>query len=436
MNIIPRGPSLGEMLGQGLSDIATHFADRYSSTKALRALGFSDAQAKAYAHLGPQIQQQAVQSKLQEQQQQASNAAINQILGQGLPPVNFQQQSPMQALPPSTAPQMAQMQQARQAPQQNPIEQASSVLQNPAFQKLQKQAQDAQQLQQQQLAPKGQVTAPQALGALPGESQAIIANQLAQQKEPSIKDQIQQVRRQKQALAGANLPVQQRLALQNSLDSKEAQLRKEERDLRKESLEERKFDYQQRKEINKETLPIFKDINEKAKAAKDSDQRLNRIEELLNKGKVQDNFFIRSLEGLKHNKYFGAIAEGIQRLLTNKDTQEFEKLSSDFVKDAKQFFGSRITEAEVQLFLKTVPSLAQTNEGKKRVIRNMRIFNQAAGLRQKAMNQVIRDNGGQRPSNLEEQIEDRIGRQLDVLKAEFTQGPTIEQFSIKPGLNL
>jgi hypothetical protein len=299
----------------------------------------------------------------------------------------------------------------------------------------------------------------QALGQLSGASYAQAAPAGMQQVLGGLKNQPQDMVLQSvlKGLPQNNVPMQQAMmpqqmeqqpglaqaqgtslaeALQKPRINPQQRLKLAEMQQRKE-LAERKLSQTDQARVDKETLPVFKDVNDKAKAAKDSDQRLNRIEKLLNEGNVQDNFFIRSLEGLKHNKYFGSIAEGVQRLITNKDTQEFEKLSTDFVKDAKQFFGSRITEAEVQLFLKTVPSLAQTNEGKKRVIRNMRIFNQAAELKQQAMRQVIKQNGGKRPSNLEEQVDELIGPQLDALKNEFTQGPTIQSNKgLLPTVNL
>ena len=279
---------------------------------------------------------------------------------------------------------------------------------------------------QQQMQPQMQPQLQQALGGLQGQPQDMIIQNLmkglgAQQQasQPMVQQpqQQQQGSIEQQGTSLAQALTRPRLNPQHRLKIEEMKQRKE--------LAERKLNQADQARVDKETLPTFKDINEKAKAAKDSDQRLNRIERLLDKGRVQDNIFIRSLGGLKSNKYIGGIADAIGTLISNKDTQEFEKLSTDFVKDAKQFFGSRITEAEVQLFLKTVPSLSQTNEGKRRVIRNMRIFNEAAELKQKAMNQIIKENGGTRPANLESLIDDRIGGQLDALKNQFTEGDTI-----------
>jgi chemotaxis protein histidine kinase CheA len=421
MNIIPRGPSIGELLGQGLSDIATHFADRYSSTKALKGLGFSDAQAKAYAHLGPQIQQQAVQAKLQEQQQQASNAAINQILGAGLgqtqpyqPQTQFQAQPQVQQQPQS----MAQQIQLPHERQQAAIQQATSIAQNPAFRKLQEQQQSAQALQQQQLMKQ---LAPQAQRQPTGEQQAILQAQAqqAQRAEPTLKQQIEQVRNQKRALAAANLPVNQAIALHQQLENKEKELRREAREERKEALEERKLSAVEQRYVDKETLPVYKEINDKAKASKDSNIRLGRMEHLINRGQLSNTAFYNGVKALGKIPGIGGYIESIAESFLSPDTQEFEKLSTDFIKDAKQFFGNRITQQEVAMFLKTVPNLSQTNAGKHRVIRNMRIFNEAAGLRKKIMDEIIRDNNGKRPADLESLIEERAEPQLNALAEQF-----------------
>jgi len=421
MNIIPRGPSIGELLGQGLSDIATHFADRYSSTKALKGLGFSDAQAKAYAHLGPQIQQQAVQAKLQEQQQQASNAAINQILGAGLgqsqsyqPQAQFQAQPQVQQQPQS----MAQQIQLPHERQQAAIQQATSIAQNPAFRKLQEQQQSAQALQQQQLMKQ---LAPQAQRQPTGEQQAILQAQAqqAQRAEPTLKQQIEQVRNQKRALAAANLPVNQAIALHQQLENKEKELRREAREERKANLEERKLSAVEQRSIDKETLPVYKEINDKAKASKDSNIRLGRMEQLISRGNLSNTAFFNGIKALGKIPGIGGYIESIAESFLSPDTQEFEKLSTDFIKDAKQFFGNRITQQEVAMFLKTVPNLSQTNAGKHRVIRNMRIFNEAAGLRKKVMDEIIRDNNGKRPADLESLIEERAEPQLNALAEQF-----------------
>lgn len=184
-------------------------------------------------------------------------------------------------------------------------------------------------------------------------------------------------------------------------------------------LAERKMTAAEQRDINKETKEIYHETNKAAKSARDSDIRLGRMEELVNKGNLSNTAFYNGMKAMSSLPGVGGFFESIAQSFLNPDTQEFEKLSTDFIKDAKQFFGNRVTEQEIGMFLKTVPTLSQTNPGKKRVIRNMRIFNEAARVRQNAMKDVIKANGGKRPEDLETLIEEVASSRLDALASEF-----------------
>ncbi len=410
MIMLPARSSLGDILGQGLSDLATHYADIKTNENALKKMGIDPLKAQGLARLNPALQQQALGNLFAQQQQAQSNQAINQILGLGLGQQQPQAYAPqVTAQPQSGAPSRMPMPQLPHEAQQAAIQQATSIAQNPAFRKLNEQQQGAQALQQQQLArPQG---AP-AQAPITGEQAAILQAQAQQRKEPTLKDQIEQIRAQKRALAAANLPANQAIALHQQLEAKE-------RDLRKESREERKLEQMSQKEIDKETLPTYHEINKTAKAGKDSNIRLGRMEQLINKGNLSNTAFYNGIKALGKLPGIGGYIESIAESFLSPDTQEFEKLSTDFIKDAKQFFGNRITQQEVMMFLKTVPNLSQTNAGKKRVIRNMRIFNEAAQVRKDIMDKLIQQNGGKRPANLEALIEQEASPQLDTLASEF-----------------
>jgi len=104
------------------------------------------------------------------------------------------------------------------------------------------------------------------------------------------------------------------------------------------------------------------------------------------------------------------------------DAQELDKLSSDYLKDIKEVFGAKITESMIQQFLKTVPTLSQSKEGRERIIRNLDIFSQAADIRYDVMHDIIEENGGKRPRNLEAKVEKRANKELDRLAEKFKVG--------------
>lgn len=202
-----------------------------------------------------------------------------------------------------------------------------------------------------------------------------------------------------------------------------------------------KFEYQKAKdqfEINekqqqiadKETLPIYNEITKEAKAAANNDKRLNKQEELIKTGKLNNPLFASAIKTIS-NGIFG-FGIDLSHLL-NPESQQFEKLSNDFLKEAKAIFGSRLTDADLNAFLKTVPTLSQSNEGKARVIQSLREFNDATKTRKRVMDGIIKENNGHRPRNLDSLIEERSSAELDGLaekfKRDFSDVPETQSFA-------
>jgi len=188
---------------------------------------------------------------------------------------------------------------------------------------------------------------------------------------------------------------------------------------RKQALEERKFQIAEQRDIDKETKPFFDKITKESREAKKNDMRLNRMEELVRKGNLTGPLLSSVLETASK----GIFGLGIDLTgLINADSQEFNKLSKDFLKGAKEIFGSRITDFDAKAFLSTVPSLLQSDEGKMRVINNLRLFNDASAVERQALEQIIEENNGRRPRNLESLVEKRSKEILDNLADQFKKG--------------
>lgn len=175
---------------------------------------------------------------------------------------------------------------------------------------------------------------------------------------------------------------------------------------------------------DKETLPVYKDIVKSGKDAQENIMRLDRMQELVNKGNLPEGLFNSVLEGLSDR--LGIDISGIQ----NADAQEFKKLSKDFVKNAKSFFGARLTDMDLKTFLQTVPTLSQSNDGRQRVINNLRNLEEAKVIRKQALDSILRANNGRRPRDIEQQIDDLSKPFLDELAKKFksgTYGPSDRQ---------
>jgi hypothetical protein len=172
----------------------------------------------------------------------------------------------------------------------------------------------------------------------------------------------------------------------------------------------------------KETKDVRKEIRGQARAARENNMRLDRMSKLNESGKLISAGYNELL------KKFGLDVP----ILKNPASQEFDKLSNDMFRNIREIFGARITNLEVDAFLKTIPTLSNTKEGRIRIIKNLKALNEGASLRLKAMNEIIKENRGVPPYNLGEQIEERISPELDKLSTRFVEGePTPTSSSLQ-----
>jgi len=84
-------------------------------------------------------------------------------------------------------------------------------------------------------------------------------------------------------------------------------------------------------------------------------------------------------------------------------------------------FGSRITDQDLKAYMAQIPTLSNSDAGKLKIIEDMKIANKADKVRAKAMKDIIKENGGNRPANLQLLVEERIADELDKLSKEFVE---------------
>lgn len=233
------------------------------------------------------------------------------------------------------------------------------------------------------------------------------------------------------------------------------QARKEQRDVQK--------------EINKSTQKYYDEVLEKGKAAKNTIKRLNHMEKLSKEGELPPAELYKFLSKLENvpSTYGGAIGGGLGTLAGGligalggpagsiagaaagagygaaaggaiggllgpiagtiktafarqyKDTEEFEKLSADFIRDAKAIFGGRITDADLNAFFQSVPTLNQTAQGRLKIIKNLKAFNEAALAESQALEEVIKENSGERPADLRFLVQKRVEEKLNDAAQQF-----------------
>ena len=228
-----------------------------------------------------------------------------------------------------------------------------------------------------------------------------------------------------------------------------------------ESKQKRIERHEQEKTASKETQQYYSTVLSEEKAAKQSDLSTNKMLKLIDKGNLPSSTFysiFKNLEdhitpatgigagaalgaglgsivpgigtaiGATAGGAIGALIQPVATLLRAAqrkiapDTEEFEKLSAGFISGAKAVFGSRITDSDLKHFMQTVPTLSNTDAGKRAIIKNIQLANKGIELKAKAMKAIIKENGGMRPVDLQIQVEDRVAPQLDKLAKDFING--------------
>lgn len=178
--------------------------------------------------------------------------------------------------------------------------------------------------------------------------------------------------------------------------------------------------------ITKEQMPVFETEAEKLEAkrvsdlageisndfqsAQSEDMRLDRMEALDEKGNLSTPFMVKTLQTF--NMPLG--------VLSNPDSEEFAKLEAEFLRDVRQVFpGGRITNYEIQAYLKGVPNLLNSAEGRRSIIRNRRLINDAKKARYNAYKEILKEHGGRKPPNLDIMIQERTSAEMARISDEF-----------------
>lgn len=386
------GSGLGQGLGEGLMFLAQRKLDNMAEQKKQQQ------GSKFWQSLGisPEIA-----SGLASAPENVQKSFLDRLEGIG---VGGQQQSPQQ--------QMMEQQAAPVLQQQRQMEQASS--QQPSSPQLNMQT--------------GQPSLQDVLSGL-SSGQPIAQHQLLNQQQKQINPLLQNVLQQ-QALKEAvpmekeeprrlssltgeptqvqRVPQQQVQAQQKgglTLGATPTERRHREMlDLKREAAEKKEIS--EKYKLSKETR---KEIVQKAQAARQDLKDLNRLEDLEKEGKLDTPGYVEFLK-----------RSGLDiPALMEPGSEEFQKVAATFMRNASTYLGGRVSNYELEQFLKTIPSLSQSPDGRKRVISNLKYITRSALEYNDAMKEVIAENKGIPPYDLDEQIDTKVEKRLDKLANQF-----------------
>lgn len=98
--------------------------------------------------------------------------------------------------------------------------------------------------------------------------------------------------------------------------------------------------------------------------------------------------------------------------MVNKDTQQFAKTIANFISGAKNIFGSRVTNFDLEAFLKRLPGLLNSSDGRRIIIEQMNLQNKRDMLHNKLLRDGIQHyDNNYSFAQVTKAVDDRIARE-------------------------
>lgn len=158
-------------------------------------------------------------------------------------------------------------------------------------------------------------------------------------------------------------------------------------------------------------LPLYQESQTKKQALEHEQDSLGTLSELSPQ--------ISGWQRLNINPTTGAL---IIPALASPEAQRFVKTVNDFTVNAKDSFGARVSNFELDRFMQRLPTLANSVEGREQIIKQMQIINEMNLLRNQALQDVFEEHGGIRNIDYDaaERITDKMTKtRMNELKNDF-----------------
>lgn len=189
----------------------------------------------------------------------------------------------------------------------------------------------------------------------------------------------------------------------------EKKVEKEEQKLKRETKEKEENNIRESFKLHK---PYIDEVRKAYKGSKEEGLHLDVLENLRKK-KTLTTPLMYSLLG-KLGIPLGA--------LNNPDSELFEKTGVDLTKNVKDFYGSRPTNLDVSLYLRSIPTLENSDEGKQVVIDGIRLFKEPKKMENQIVNDLLKEyEGKQLPLNFEGEVQQRMEAKYDEVMNKIKQ---------------
>lgn len=189
-------------------------------------------------------------------------------------------------------------------------------------------------------------------------------------------------------------PTERAQLIQNILTSPEAREKKE-----KMALELKKLKSREDLAAWKNTLPYREEVSKVEEASRDALHAIKSAQEIEKSGDFPSQQFASFLEG--------AGWEDVPGFLSG-NAEAYNKILANFQRGAKDIYGGRITNFEMEQFLKTIPTLQHTPEGRAKIWSMMKHYYKGGKERAKLERQIVKENGGVPPQDLHQLVNERF----------------------------
>jgi hypothetical protein len=174
------------------------------------------------------------------------------------------------------------------------------------------------------------------------------------------------------------------------------------------NAEQSKFEPEEEKLEAQRVSKLADEISRANRVAETEELRLKQQERLVEKGNLSSPVVVKFLDSI-----------GMPlSVLGNPDNEEYSKVEAEFVRDVSNIFPGQIRVYEIEAYMKTIPSLLNSDEGKKAIIKQRRLMNEASKIRYKAYKDILKENNGRKPRNLDILIEERTSDKINELGLE------------------
>lgn len=154
----------------------------------------------------------------------------------------------------------------------------------------------------------------------------------------------------------------------------------------------------------------IQEANKSKEAAEEQNKSLDLIQEKLQGGNVDSQAYVQFLES--------AGLDGVEGLYS-PDTQVAKKAIANLQKGVKEIYGGTIPVAEMNQFLKTLPTLLHSPEGVRDITAMMRSLNDMRIAKAESMQQILDRNNGYPTSNFRKDVKDSYERKKKELDKKF-----------------